>query len=834
MSDSPQNARKTGTSSGRRSPAGADALSPGEAIREAMETVVLPPRPGAARSDAPAIEIYLGTEPAQFRANRVFGWSIEKVRDPGREVRIHVMSELPGFRRRFWTTGFTNYRFAIPAFQAGRGRALYNDEDEIYLTDPGALFDLPIGEAGYLATSDTESSVMLIDCERMASVWSLDEAQRGWKRDLLRKATRASGHRGELDPHWNARDEEFEPGRSHLLHYTTLHTQPWRPFPERFVYQEGAYTALWHELEREAIEAGFEMFSQERPSRAFLDRLSRLEVLPQSELGSALGVAAEVTSSVETLVHRTKARTLVELQPDLRGDQELSPGRFGLESERRLGLFDWLSQDQGEAVADGVVCVEDLESLPVWDLPWIVESLFRRARRFVFVAVRTPEKPPRRRFLLPPQGTTHTLEWWRAHFEAASVRHPDVSWELAALRGGRLDDASRVTVALGGRRPDDTPPRVWTLSDGNPGNERQVEALAQALGWPAESKRLTFGLASSLPFAATGAHLRGLAQGTASLEAPWPDLLIVAGRRAAPVARWIRMQARGRTRVVALGAKTATPADAVDLAVTPSSANLFPHPRRLEIAQPLVGTATISQRWRERVDQVPGRKLVLVIGSGAEDLGLDGPSAEALGRLVAESARSLGAAVLVSASRHARSELIESCLRGLGRPALVHRETPEQRPDERAWGAFLAAGEAFILVGQGETTLAELAATGRPLFLAPRRDVQRNPWSVTRDAVRDLIVERAKTKPANDRGTTRPQEGLELLCARLIDRGHLRPRRDSEGLRGQLVRAGHARLLRAPIRAGDLEGFVPAPADDIARVAQRVRRLLGLSEAGRD
>ena len=170
------------------------------------------------------------------------------------------MSDLPGFDRRGWTTGFTNYRFAIPALQGGRGRAIYNDEDQIYRTDPGVLFDLELGGAGHLSISDTESSVMLIDCTRMSGVWTLGGAQRGWKRSLLRSATAETGLRGELESGWNARDEEFVPGESHLLHYTTLHTQPWRPFPERFVYQKGSHTDLWHELEREAIENGFELF----------------------------------------------------------------------------------------------------------------------------------------------------------------------------------------------------------------------------------------------------------------------------------------------------------------------------------------------------------------------------------------------------------------------------------------------------------------------------------------------------------------------------------------------------------------------------------------------
>ncbi|MEE8165372.1 MAG: hypothetical protein V3T64_07380, partial [Myxococcota bacterium] len=381
-----------------------DCVSPVRAIREGMECVVLPPRSEAPAADRPPVEIYLGTEPAQYRANRVFVWSIEKVRDPGREVRIHLMSEMPGFNRRLWTTGFTNFRFAIPALAGGQGRAIYNDEDQIYLTDPGVLFDQTMENAALLSISDSESSVMLIDCARMDSVWTLEDAQHAWKRALLRRASKQAGLRGDLDPAWNARDEEFKPGESHLLHYTTLHTQPWRPFPERFVYWDGAYTNLWHELEREAIAQGFELFNRDAPSRAFGARLQRLRALPRSEMDSGIGVSGELAGAVEELARRTKASSLLELAPDLRGDTEQRPGRYGLDVERRIGLLEWLGELDGEADFDGVVSVEGLEALPIWDIPWIIESLFERASRFVFVAVRCPESAPRRRFLLPPAG----------------------------------------------------------------------------------------------------------------------------------------------------------------------------------------------------------------------------------------------------------------------------------------------------------------------------------------------------------------------------------------------------------------------------------------------
>lgn len=826
--------------------------SPAERPRDVMECVVLPARPGAPLSDRPPVEIFLGTEPAQYRANRVLGWSIEKVRDPGREVRIYLMSELDGFDRRGWTTGFTNFRFAIPAYQEGRGRAIYNDEDQIYLTDPGELFDLDLGDAAHLSISDTESSVMLIDCERMSKVWTLEDAQHRWKRALLRKASKETGLRGDLDPGWNARDEEFQPGKSHLLHYTTLHTQPWRPFPERFVYQKGSHTEIWHEFEREAIEAGFEFFHRDAPSRGFLDRLARQRDLPQSEMGSGIGVAGELASTVEELARQTKSRTLLEVSPDLNGVGEQRPGRFGLDRERRLGLLEWLdstdTEDGSSLLADGssisadgshdgVICVDGLEALPVWDVPWLIDCLFRSARRFVFVAVRCPESPPRRRFLLPPQGTTHTPQWWRSHFEAASIRHPKISWELMTAKGNAFD-TDRIHVRRGGPRADSSPPRVWTLTDGEPGNETQVSALSSALGWPSVSIRLERRERIRLPFSGLGSHLRSLRgddQAMAKMQPPWPDLLVVAGRRVAPVARWVREASHGRTQVVAIGSKAATPANDVDLAVTKAGAALFPHPHRLEIDRPLVSPSApsapspVSARWRERLDAIGGRRIVLLLGSGTRRLGLDEIAAESLGRLVAESASALGASILISASRHCAPEARIGCLRGVGKVAIVHQETRDQRDEEHAWPAFLEAADVFVYLGLGETTLAEICETGRPVFLAPQLPSRGSIWVRMRDSIAEAIVARAEARPANDRGTTRPQQGLELLCARWIDRGWIRPRRDVESLRGRLVRSGQARLLRAPIRAGDLAGFAEPVESDLPRVANHVKRMLGLA-----
>ncbi|MDY6816218.1 MAG: hypothetical protein SV598_10135, partial [Pseudomonadota bacterium] len=70
-------------------------------------------------SGQPPVRIFLGTQSAQIRAQRIFFYSVEKFRDTSREYRIYLMKDISGFDRRRWRTGFTNYRFAIPEFAGG-------------------------------------------------------------------------------------------------------------------------------------------------------------------------------------------------------------------------------------------------------------------------------------------------------------------------------------------------------------------------------------------------------------------------------------------------------------------------------------------------------------------------------------------------------------------------------------------------------------------------------------------------------------------------------------------------------------------------------------------
>ena len=126
-----------------------------------------------------------------------------------------------------------------------------------------------------------------------------------------------------------------------------------------------------------------------------------------------------------------------------------------------------------------------------------------------------------------------------------------------------------------------------------------------------------------------------------------------------------------------------------------------------------------------------------------------------------------------------------------------------------------------MITGDSESMLSEATAHGRPLYVYSLPE--RASFRVLR-ALREWVVARAQSQPQNQRGTARPQQGLEYLCARAIERGYVRPTRDLGRLHEALIRRGVARPFG--------EAFATttgAPLQDLETVAARVRSLLGVA-----
>lgn len=770
------------------------------------------------RSAKPPVRIFVGTEPGQHRAERVFLWSIEQARDPSRVYEIHLMADLRGFDRRRWLTGFTNYRFAIPHLAGGDGRAIYNDVDQVYLADPAELFDMDMAHHGFLSITARDTSVMLIDCARMAGVWTPELARR-LRRKRIEAKTRAAGDFwGPLPREWNARDGEYRAGRSKVLHFTTIHTQPWQPFPERFVYQRNPVGHVWLDLEHAADVAGYEVFSADRPSAEYLALLDQVRTAPGPGR-----TASPLVHGLEALLAEADVDSVLEVQLAAHPAPSVVPPRPG-RTVTQLALANASPGSFPDQSIDATICAGALDDLPDGDIPWLMDSLFRCARRCVYLSGTSDERtialnggPPRRRRPRPQS-------WWLTYLERASARYPTVHWKLVVYPDAKMD-WRRALVREGGRRVDGKSPAVWVLADHKAGHATQSIGLAETVGFPYEVKELRFNLLNHLSNRIRGATILGLDRArSAPLGPPWPDLVISTGRRTAPVARWIGRESVGRTRLVQLGRRGGETVEAFDLVVSCEHFRLPLHPRRMEIVAPLNAVtperlARAAARWAGLFDGAPRPWIVLIVGGTCARYRLGADVAERVGEQVCAMARAVGGSVFAITSPRTGPAATAALRKGLGAFGHLHEWKP--RDADNPYVGYLALADAIVVTGESESMLAETAAAAKPLFIYP---VPERPLAFRRPA--EWVARRAEARPRKLKGTVRPQQGLEYICARLIEAGLVRPPRHLERLHRGLIDAEAARAFGAPFDTDTCR-----PLREVDAVARRVRLLLGFGDA---
>jgi mitochondrial fission protein ELM1 len=794
--------------------------------RLSPEKIVLGPTHNSSASHKAPVRIYVGTETAQARAERIFVWSIDLVRDPSRRYEIYLMKELTGFDRRRWLTGFTNYRFAIPDFAGGSGRAIYNDVDQIYLTDPGELFDLDLNEHGFLTIAENDSSVMLLDCAKMRSVWSIDRARHERKSALLKNALETKNLWGRLEPEWNARDEEYVSGKSKVLHYTALHTQPWHPFPHQFVYQESPVGKVWEDLEHRANSDGFQMFSRTQPSSQFAQLVQMVsEKKVTLDFPSGFSQIEPDTLDLHPFISSMNNPSLLHYQ--IEPSQDFSPENntlFSPMASLTVTPFHWCTLDslRPNKPCDIVYASDGLTLLPDEDVPWLLEEIFSLAAQLVYVTIHDEKLLSE----IPSYLESHTrdFQWWATQFQAISTRYPTIHWTLVFHTTNRQGKPS--TIVRHGGRWLTSPPRIWILSDGKMGHATQSEGLAKSLGWPYEIKQLhfhTWNNTQKLLWSLLPPHILGLKKTqSSSLEPPWPDVVISTGWRPAPIARWIREQNGGKTRIIQLGRKGGGSADLFDVVITPAYYGFPPHPHRIETLAPLNEVTQenldkVSQRWPNLFKNAPHPRILLVVGGSTARFTFTLEMANAIGNQLKDLANSCGGKIFAVTSPRTGNEVSQALKSALGPEHHFHQWQPHQ--SDNPYLAYLAGADVIIVTGESESMLAEAASLGKPVYIIP---LSENPPTL-KTRLSEAIVQRAQSRPLNKRGTVRPQQGLERLCAQLIRSGLIQPRRNLSLLHDSLIRQGIARPFGEPIENGKRPQL-----RETERVARKIKEILGI------
>lgn len=263
-----------------------------------------------------------------------------------------------------------------------------------------------------------------------------------------------------------------------------------------------------------------------------------------------------------------------------------------------------------------------------------------------------------------------------------------------------------------------THPIIWVLLDDRTGNRSQALGVASALGLPFTEIELQYGPAAKLPNVILGASLNGLATSSKNaLKAPWPSLIVSAGRRTAPIARWIKKQSDGDLHLVQI-MDPGSGSDDFDLICVPAHDQPVMKPNTIVIAgaphtMTLAKLAKSKEIWSDRLNAAKTPRIAVMIGGSTRRRKFSDEMAIELCRQANQVAALHGGSLLVTTSRRT-GDAVNTISTTLGESAMLHRWDSK---DDNPYAGYLALADGIIVTGESVSMCSEACATGKPVYI---------------------------------------------------------------------------------------------------------------------
>ena len=334
-------------------------------------------------------------------------------------------------------------------------------------------------------------------------------------------------------------------------------------------------------------------------------------------------------------------------------------------------------------------------------------------------------------------------------------------------------------------------PLVWLLLGERLGDNAQIRTLGSMLGLASETKYLRYNGLYQVPNTLKGASLVSVQRETRhDLTPPWPDLVILCGRKSVATARWIKKQSKGRTKLIAIG-RPRVGLDIFDLVVTTPQYRVPNEPNVVELLIPLSGVSEEDLRdarrlWKSSVADLPEPRIALLVGGDTTTGCLDEVAADRLGRLASRYAKSRGGSLMITTSPRTKFKAAEALINAITVPSKIHRWAPGLSTPNPYLG-FIGMADEVIVTCDSASMIADAAVAKKPILLF---DVPMQPRNLA------IRIQHSLYLYVEDMlGCGAPL----TLCARLLRylayTGYLTPPRNMARLYRNVVAAGHASWL---------------------------------------
>ena len=277
---------------------------------------------------------------------------------------------------------------------------------------------------------------------------------------------------------------------------------------------------------------------------------------------------------------------------------------------------------------------------------------------------------------------------------------------------------------------------VWILIDDRAGSNNQARGVAAALGWNIVEKKISYNRWANLPNLFLGAGLLGIDEASKqAVQGPFPDLVIAASRRAAPVARWIKKHSLKQTKIVQImhpGNVGLNDFDKIfvsehDLHKKQSANMYFITGSAHRITAETLADA--KEKWQQDFAHLPRPLTAVIVGGSYKGHEFSRENAIALGQQISRYKQSQGGSILITDSRRTGSVAQNAIMQEI-KDIPSYRYLWGNNDGKNPYIGFLACADDIIVTGDSVSMCCEACGAGKKVqIFCGERWLDKKHWS---------------------------------------------------------------------------------------------------------
>lgn len=266
-------------------------------------------------------------------------------------------------------------------------------------------------------------------------------------------------------------------------------------------------------------------------------------------------------------------------------------------------------------------------------------------------------------------------------------------------------------------------PSVWLLLDDRAGNVNQLLGVAEALKWPFLKVDLEYNSWVKLPNFLRKSFFLGVKNKENILKSPWPDVVLVAGRRAFPMALEIKKRSGWHTKIVQIMNPGFYGRSKADLLVIPQHDDLKNIPKNgmlIDMAPHRITQEKLEseyKKWYKAFEELPSPKVALIVGGSTKDKVFTQSMAK---KMLTHTLNLQPKSLLVTTSRRTPPEVVQYLKESIRIPHYFYQFGDKK---ENPYFGFLSCADTLVVTGDSISMCSECVATGKKVFVFSAQDM---------------------------------------------------------------------------------------------------------------